>query len=349
MIDAFDALGLSPDADERAIKRAYAAKLKTARPEEDPEGFQRLHDAYREALEVAQWRREPAIRTTEAVEGDTMIVRIDPGDLLDPLEAAPVVDAFPHAPHAPRMPEPPSPPPRHDADASGSADAGMPAFDVDAFLESLEIRIHGSYPEDFERWLANQPDLRRPQCRRAVAVSLADFLATRPTLPRGHVDALRAFFDLDATDDAPAALPSAFDAGPLDAERFLDAVAMAIHRTRPEEFGRWLERHPALYDMAWKHEAALPVLRFIEQRPSMPNGHAEALLSFFGLDQVGGPHMHLQSRVQTVLHRMRTRPPPPTMPPPSEARRPSGSGSPIPVWSIFMLIFLLGKCASAIH
>lgn len=43
-------LGLDADADERTIKRAYAAKLKSVRPDTDPEGFQRLHEAYREAL-----------------------------------------------------------------------------------------------------------------------------------------------------------------------------------------------------------------------------------------------------------------------------------------------------------
>jgi len=43
-------LGLRPDADERAVKRAYAARLKTTRPEDDPEGFQRLHEAYQAAL-----------------------------------------------------------------------------------------------------------------------------------------------------------------------------------------------------------------------------------------------------------------------------------------------------------
>ena len=50
MIQALRLLGLADDADERAIKRAYATKLKTTRPDEDPEGFQRLHEAYQAAL-----------------------------------------------------------------------------------------------------------------------------------------------------------------------------------------------------------------------------------------------------------------------------------------------------------
>ncbi len=43
-------LGLDRTADVRAIKRAYAQQLRHARPDEDPVGFQRLHEAYQDAL-----------------------------------------------------------------------------------------------------------------------------------------------------------------------------------------------------------------------------------------------------------------------------------------------------------
>lgn len=43
-------LGLDATADERAIKRAYAHRLKQTRPDEDPVGFQQLHEAYQAAL-----------------------------------------------------------------------------------------------------------------------------------------------------------------------------------------------------------------------------------------------------------------------------------------------------------
>ncbi|WP_228887093.1 hypothetical protein [Stenotrophomonas rhizophila] len=48
---ALEWLELPADADERAIKRAYAARLRATRPDTDPEGFQHLHEAYRAALD----------------------------------------------------------------------------------------------------------------------------------------------------------------------------------------------------------------------------------------------------------------------------------------------------------
>ena len=45
---AFD---LDEEADERAVKRAYAKRLKVTRPDEDPVGFQALHQAYQQALD----------------------------------------------------------------------------------------------------------------------------------------------------------------------------------------------------------------------------------------------------------------------------------------------------------
>ncbi|UMZ09291.1 J domain-containing protein [Pseudomonas sp. MPFS] len=51
-------LGLPATSDTRSIKRHYAKLLKQTRPDEDPEGFQRLRDAYEQALEQAHWMTE---------------------------------------------------------------------------------------------------------------------------------------------------------------------------------------------------------------------------------------------------------------------------------------------------
>ena len=43
-------LGIAPTRQARDIKRAYAARLKTVRPDDDPAGFQALRQAYEWAL-----------------------------------------------------------------------------------------------------------------------------------------------------------------------------------------------------------------------------------------------------------------------------------------------------------
>jgi len=50
----FSILQIEPTDDSRAIKRAYAKQLKQHRPDEDPDGFQRLHQAYKQALAMAE-------------------------------------------------------------------------------------------------------------------------------------------------------------------------------------------------------------------------------------------------------------------------------------------------------
>jgi hypothetical protein len=49
-MDAWAVLGIAPTADVAAIRRAYARRLKLNRPDEDPEGFQRLLRARDAAL-----------------------------------------------------------------------------------------------------------------------------------------------------------------------------------------------------------------------------------------------------------------------------------------------------------
>lgn len=67
MSRALRELGLGPDADERAVKRAYAARLKTTRPDSDPEGFQALNAAYQEALAWVQARSDAGASPTIVV------------------------------------------------------------------------------------------------------------------------------------------------------------------------------------------------------------------------------------------------------------------------------------------
>lgn len=50
-------LDLPADADTRRIKRQYATLLKQTRPDEDLEGFQRLREAYEQALSIRQWQQ----------------------------------------------------------------------------------------------------------------------------------------------------------------------------------------------------------------------------------------------------------------------------------------------------
>ncbi|TFY84545.1 J domain-containing protein [Pseudomonas nabeulensis] len=57
-MDCWTVLQLPEDADERTIKRTYARLLKSCRPDDDAEGFQRLREAYEEALAYARWRAD---------------------------------------------------------------------------------------------------------------------------------------------------------------------------------------------------------------------------------------------------------------------------------------------------
>lgn len=57
---AWEVLGIDVSADQREIKRAYSRLLKLNRPDDDPEAFQHLHQAYQAALAYARYNAEPA-------------------------------------------------------------------------------------------------------------------------------------------------------------------------------------------------------------------------------------------------------------------------------------------------
>ena len=102
-MDCWTVLQLPDDADERTIKRSYARLLKSCRPDEDAEGFQRLREAYEVALGVVRWRAD----NEEEVTVETPVVEQayanlnDLAELMDvrPLSPAPFEAPAPNPAH----------------------------------------------------------------------------------------------------------------------------------------------------------------------------------------------------------------------------------------------------------
>lgn len=95
---------LGADADERAIKRAYAKALKVIRPDEDAAAFQALHDAYQRALAA---RRSQVESADESAAFAQTVAANDASQ-----SAAPVVAAQPRI-RSVDVALPPQPDPRH--------------------------------------------------------------------------------------------------------------------------------------------------------------------------------------------------------------------------------------------
>lgn len=69
-MNPWNILGIQATSDEREIKRAYARRLKTTRPEDDPQAFQDLRDAYEATLRLARFASEHGAQIVEEEEDD---------------------------------------------------------------------------------------------------------------------------------------------------------------------------------------------------------------------------------------------------------------------------------------
>jgi len=160
--DPFDELGLEPGSDSKAIRRAYAQKLRVLGVSPPLEAFEALRDAYSWALALANGTASPG------AERDT-----PPDSFSDPVR-----------------PEPQAPP----VDAPAPA-AVQPAFDArdwlcefsawpEATLETVGARLHAD--ERIENLFL----------RDAVAALLGQAVFTQSALTPAKVAAASRFFDL---------------------------------------------------------------------------------------------------------------------------------------------------------
>lgn len=151
------ALELEPDADERAIKRAYAKRLRTTRPDEDPAAFQQLHEAYQAALAWAQYRAQWGDEGDEGDEddghaggedSDEDAIHAAPGQIETQYDPVLEVDSG--------MTSPSLPPQRP---ATPLTETVEPPLDVATFAHRVVAAAAEGPPLEFERWLHLRPEL----------------------------------------------------------------------------------------------------------------------------------------------------------------------------------------------
>lgn len=194
--DCFDLLELPRDADARAIKRAYAAKLKTTRPDEDPKGFQSLNDAYRQALAHANAARSQG----DDVPPAATFIDLSSFAASTPAPARPAsgpADSEPPelepAESTPPATRPPVPrPPRTAPNATQHVDDDAGAsFDLDTCLALAETPNATALTD----WLNRQPELWSLQGKQAIATRLFETLVEYlPPIPASQFDVLTAYF-----------------------------------------------------------------------------------------------------------------------------------------------------------
>lgn len=90
----WDILGIAPGVNKKLIKQTYAKLLKQTRPDDDPEGFKRLHEAYQQALKWSDiWAEEEEQSTTASVASQSLADWIEATDYVAPnVNPAPAIE-----------------------------------------------------------------------------------------------------------------------------------------------------------------------------------------------------------------------------------------------------------------
>lgn len=179
--DALELLELDADADERAIKRAYARLLRSNRPDDDPVAFQRLHSAYQTALDWQRFREqfahdedEPDAELESLVQDDLQAENTDAPDV------APVAVAYESPPQVSLQVAEIT-----EIDASTLRMAAQPPviehelaeptqapIDHAALAERISHNARSLSPEAFAQWLRECPELWSLAAREDTAQAL---------------------------------------------------------------------------------------------------------------------------------------------------------------------------------
>ncbi|KRA70767.1 hypothetical protein ASD78_18260 [Lysobacter sp. Root667] len=192
-MNPFAELGLEQDADEREVKRAYAAALRQARPDQDPERFQRVNEAYRACLDWLAWRRHYDAQDDDSDENH----EADTSEAADPAPSPAAIAADADVDE-------------HDPYAEQDERSAFP--DPKQFVAELfEVSSLGS-AQDIHDWLQSHPAFYAIGAREMYAPSVIAQLQDEPNLPPRHLAALLHFFGLDEVGETRAWLEPKIEA-----------------------------------------------------------------------------------------------------------------------------------------
>jgi hypothetical protein len=280
---AFTALGVHHDADERTVKRAYAQRLRSVRPDTDPEGFQALHEAYQAALDAIRWRGRdadaaPRMRSWRAPSADTNDT--DEGDgardlgVRFTLSGGTVSDGISSE--------------RIGSESTGSDSTGSDSIAFDTIVsDRLDLRLNDdassrepsrdsdaandardndrAWDADANRWAADAPV--DPSSRRQMP----------PPLPPAD--------DEDDWDDSSIGQMTG------DTVALADACIAQASLHNGNELSAWLHAKPEFWSLQMKTRTGHVVFLTLEAQtpaPTIASQNLEILLNFFGLDEIGG-------------------------------------------------------------
>ncbi|RZL33197.1 MAG: hypothetical protein EOP35_18460, partial [Rubrivivax sp.] len=170
-------LAIEPTTDLAAIKKAYALKLKTTRPDDDAQAYQALRGAYERAQQWAKWQQHEADEEA-ATAAEQAPAPLEPAEAMAVAEEKPA--AAPVAPSEP-LPEPPA-----------------PLVRPDQLIDELTLRWrHSGEAALLHAWSEEtRPELDQQPLSRQVEFSaaFAEWVLRTPALPDDLLATLNAHF-----------------------------------------------------------------------------------------------------------------------------------------------------------
>lgn len=203
-MNPFEHLGIEAGADEREIKRAYARRLRQVRPDDDPAGFQALHEAYQACLGYAQHLRWQAMQDAEAGSDEPAPVSHAHEHIASDEAPASQAQDQPDRARETRTNDEPGQTPEHEHEPDELAPSPN-EFDFNAFMHELLQRAACQPSAGLARWLRESEPLYSLDLKLALRAPVSQVLAQiEHPLPVEATAVIFEFFSLDVVGEHDA-------------------------------------------------------------------------------------------------------------------------------------------------